>query len=161
MSERQVCSAGSTDETVGAVALAPIVDTAYLRGIGPRVLVSMPRAAAWTMPALERLAELCALPANWDSYGAEPVRVEVAKGVIELLNQLLDAGTQVPYIVPTNRGGIQLEWHTAEADLEVSVDRPPRFSFELHDAHAGQLDEDEDSLDFDRLAAHLSRFPAQ
>lgn len=55
----------------------------------------------------KRFAELLALPAGWDSYGArkiDPQAIAAARRFLEALPKY------EPVIVPTNTGGVELEW---------------------------------------------------
>ena len=64
-----------------------------------------------------RLDEIAVLPPNWDSYGGEtpwPENVAIARRLALLFGQ-------PPAVVPTSRGGVQLEWHGHGFDVEVYV----------------------------------------
>ena len=39
-----------------------------------------------------------------------------------------------PSIVPTSRGGVQIEWHVKGIDLEIEVVTPHRFQASFEDA---------------------------
>lgn len=39
----------------------------------------------WLPPTLERLRELVSLPANWNSYGAPPIKAAAAVSALQLL----------------------------------------------------------------------------
>jgi hypothetical protein len=56
----------------------------------------------------ERLVELLALPADWDSYGAQPISPAVAAYVQACLDALARLGTDVRglALVPEGNGGI-------------------------------------------------------
>lgn len=84
--------------------------------------------ATWLLPILNSLREVLALPANWDSYGANPVDLTAAAFALESLNQVMRKDTMVPMVVPTVHGGIQLEWHTHGIDLEIEVAAQGRCS---------------------------------
>jgi len=61
------------------------------------------------------------LPENWDRDGALAVDARAAKAALELLGMTARPDTTAPSIVPTDEGGVQLEWHTRGIDLEVEV----------------------------------------
>ena len=51
------------------------------------------------------------LKAGWDSYGAKPINpsaVAAAKNFLRMVQ-----------VVPTNKGGVQFEWHCYGVDVEV------------------------------------------
>lgn len=58
----------------------------------------------------ERLEHLLTLPANWDSYGADLISERVVADVRNFVAKL-PAGVPVPFVAPTNDGGVQLEWN--------------------------------------------------
>jgi len=68
-----------------------------------------------------RINELLELDSNWDSYGAARVNPIVAEQAVFLISALLDTGVPEPTIVPTVKGGLQLEWHTGGVDLEIEL----------------------------------------
>ncbi|MHB1034035.1 MAG: hypothetical protein ACYC35_11660 [Pirellulales bacterium] len=91
----------------------------------------------WFGDLLERITELGNLEENWDSYGARPIDPRCAVATADLLLSLLDATTPKPFIVPTTRGGIQLEWHRAGADLEIRIESPARWNVYFEDQREG------------------------
>jgi len=72
------------------------------------------------MTALKQLDILANDPAlrvqDWDTYGADPLDDRA----IEAAKRFLSHG---PAIVPLNDGGIQLEWHIDDLDLELEFDK--------------------------------------
>lgn len=72
---------------------------------------------------------LLALVPNWDSYRAFPIDPSVVNHAFEFLSATLQEGGCAPQIVPTVRGGLQLEWHMNGGDLEVEIH--PSGDFEL------------------------------
>jgi hypothetical protein len=63
------------------------------------------------------------LETGWNSYQAQPVETQNVIRSITLLSDLLDDTTPTPQIVPTVRGGVQIEWHRNGLDLEILVSR--------------------------------------
>lgn len=86
----------------------------------------------WFKPVVESLVELLRLEPNWDSYGALPINWQLANAAQELLFKIMEDDTPVPIVGPTNRGGIQIEWHERGIDLEIETisTRSFRVSFE-------------------------------
>lgn len=70
---------------------------------------------------LARISALMALGSDWDSYGGQPIRPSAALHAVQLLAAVLSNDVPSPSIVPTSDGGLQLEWHQEEADLEMAV----------------------------------------
>ena len=79
------------------------------------------RAPEWLGRTEEALQSLLTLPENWDSYGARVIEPRAVHVAIELLRSIVHLGTPQAVVVPTNRGGIQVEWHTGGIDLEIEI----------------------------------------
>ena len=78
-----------------------------------------PHTPNWLAPTLCSFAEVLTIPANWDSYGARPIQPGVASSALDSLFAVMRDSTPLPSVVPTAKGGIQLEWHSRRFDLEV------------------------------------------
>lgn len=91
----------------------------------------------WFEPVVESIVELLLLEPNWDSYGALPINWQLANATRELLFQIMEDDTPVPIVGPTNRGGIQIEWHERGIDLEIETISSHSFraSFEDSQTH--------------------------
>jgi hypothetical protein len=76
----------------------------------------------WVQPVLDRLSELVALPSDWDSYGALPVDRQSVEMALSVLSAVMSEGAELPWIVPLPSGGLQLEWHRADSDIEIALD---------------------------------------
>src|SRR6476659_749758 len=81
-------------------------------------------APEWLAKADETLQTLLALPPNWNSYGARTIQPDVVQATSSLLHDIARDDTPQPAIVPTVRGGVQLEWHTRGVDLEIEIESP-------------------------------------
>lgn len=79
------------------------------------------KAAGRLAKSIAELEALLDLEPNWDSYGAHPVRSSAFVQAIRLLAAVLATPVRRPSIVPTPEGGIQLEWHEPDADLEFEI----------------------------------------
>ena len=90
-----------------------------------RLVLSEPQ-RPWTEAVKNRLDELGRLPVGWDGYGGQPVSFSVANFALIILNGVCAAEANAPHIVPGTRGDIQLEWHTAEGDIELHITAPYR-----------------------------------
>jgi hypothetical protein len=98
--------------------------------------------------------ELLELPAGWNSYSAEQIRKENVNAAIGLLGRIMRAGTPAPIVVPTVRGGVQLEWHTNGINLEIAIDSPNDISFFGEDIRTSEVPE---NLDESSLAQWIDR----
>jgi hypothetical protein len=84
--------------------------------------------AALLQPALQQLAEIAALPRDWDSYGALSPASQALAAAYALLFELHEQfGRQVqervrPYMIaPIAHGGLQLEWRGKQSQIEVEI----------------------------------------
>jgi len=65
------------------------------------------------------LEKLLQLEPNWDTYGGSQIDPKCVAAALNLLSNILLDSTALPSVVPTSRGGLQLEWHACGADLEI------------------------------------------
>lgn len=79
--------------------------------------------------SVEGVVDLLGLQEGWNSYSAKPIGHGNAVRAVEVLFELLGSRTPPPIVVPTVRGGIQLEWHTKGVDIEVYIRSPTDVSF--------------------------------
>lgn len=77
----------------------------------------------WLLPIAARLRDIMSLPEDWNSYGASVPSVQALAGAVDVLGRIMDDAIVHPTIVPTPSGGIQLEWHESDFDIEIYVDR--------------------------------------
>jgi hypothetical protein len=78
----------------------------------------------WVGGVEKALGEFLALPANWDSYGARRIDPGAVQAGIQVLYKYVPSGSPPPHVVPTSRGGVQIEWHTQGIDLQIEVVSP-------------------------------------
>lgn len=112
--------------------LVPLLLKVRIRGGIPIVATSR---------TIERLYGLLSLPENWNSYGAARIRRDVIDFAATWVTGLFESETTAPAIVPTARGGVQVEWHRCGVDLEIYVDSPSDVRFSAEDQSTGQLTE--------------------
>lgn len=110
--------------------------------------------ADWIPLVSQRLEELRRLKPNWNSYGAQEINPTVIDYVRSFLEEYGGA-THAPQIVPTNRGGIQIEWHRVDRDLEVQFDSPEDGYFFYQDREHGTEIEGELPADLPKLKGIL------
>ncbi len=67
----------------------------------------------------------------------------------------MQSDTPTPAVVPTSRGGVQLEWHTREIDVEVEIPSPDHITVSYEDHRSGKEWEDELTSDFTPLSDAL------
>lgn len=92
-------------------------------------------------PVIERVAELVALPGGWNSYDASPVSATALHRTLEFLLEHVTPGVDRPDVVPTVRGGLQLEWHNNGLDVEVEIASDGPVSLFMEDTTTGETTE--------------------
>lgn len=80
------------------------------------------RGQQWFRPTLDRMREFLSLGENWNGYGERPIHDSAVKRAVDVLNEICPSGP-APSVVPTARGGLQIEW--AAEDFEIEVEIPP------------------------------------
>jgi hypothetical protein len=85
---------------------------------------------------VESLYSLSSLPSGWNSYRAKPIGPDVIQAAVRLVSNLLKANTPAPQVVPRVQGGIQLEWHLKNIDIEVYIDSSAAMRFYAEDLTA-------------------------
>ena len=85
--------------------------------------------------AADRLRQLATLTEGWDSYGAPPidtVAIDQARRILVRACGSTGMGLPLPFIAPTLRGGVGMEWHPKsgkELLLEVSSNGEMSYLF--------------------------------
>lgn len=70
---------------------------------------------------LSKLELLLDLPPNWDTYRSKQIARTSFETTLALLFNIANSAARPPSVVPMSDGGLQLEWHTSKADLELTV----------------------------------------
>lgn len=106
-------------------------------------------------PVVREVSSLGELRPNWNSYGAPAIDPAIARAAVEFMVEHLSPNIPLPAVVPTSRGGIQLEWHCNDADLEVDFQTPVRLHVSLEDLKADREESSERDGDFEPLRRML------
>ena len=72
------------------------------------------------------------LPDNWDSYGGRKINRDIISQSLSVLALIMEATSPPPSVVPMGNGGLQLEWHRKQQDLEIVFpsDEAPQFFYQ-------------------------------
>jgi hypothetical protein len=70
-------------------------------------------------PWREKLEHIKELPDNWDDYGSPPLTEEQYNNAKLFLEKIDGLGFPSVQLVPCSGGGVQLEWHCNNKELEV------------------------------------------
>jgi hypothetical protein len=79
-------------------------------------------------PTLQRIAGFAALEPDWDSYGGKPTAPEAIRATASVVQLVVSAfepfvGEKATpfWVSPLPNGGVQIEWRSEKADLEIEV----------------------------------------
>ena len=88
----------------------------------------------WLTPMMQAFGALLELRTGWDAYGSPPIQSAYIESALAVIFAVMRDDTPAPSVVPTSRGGVQIEWHTRGVDLEIEFETPflIRGSFEDH-----------------------------
>ena len=115
----------------------------------PRIIVTTPELPSWITPTTSTLSGLLNLPENWDSYGAQRIQEATVVKVLKLLAQILGINSPPPAVVPLSDGGIQIEWHRKQQDLEICFHVGAIPSYYYYDRRSG--------IENENLATEITR----
>jgi len=76
----------------------------------------------WLVPSILRAGKLLLLPYDWNRQGAPPVDSMAIQIAIDTLSSLMSPSSSLPQFTPTERSGVQLDWHENGVDLEIAFD---------------------------------------
>jgi hypothetical protein len=111
----------------------------------------------WSCEAIKQVSHLGDLEANWDSFGGRPIDPHCAMAAIRLILSFLGPEIPPPAVIPTNRGGIQFEWHCRGVDFEIAIQSPSRYAVSFEDQESGEEIEQTLISDFQPLVDMFER----
>lgn len=111
----------------------------------------------WARTLEDRLSKLLYLRPDWDSYGAQPIQAKAADQAVTLLLGVMNDRSPTPSVVPTSAGGVQLEWHVQEIDLEIEINPAGNVTAFSRDGRSGIEWEDLLPNALPRLRESISR----
>ena len=111
---------------------------------------------AWVEQTFRSLAALLRLGPGWDSYGSPPVDPNCVVAAIRMAITILRDDSPIPSVVPTSRGGLQLEWHCGGIDLEIEFLSATRVFGYFEDQLTGTVWEKDLAFDLQPLVDAIS-----
>jgi hypothetical protein len=88
----------------------------------------------------EELRQLRGLPHGWEGGRAPSIPDSTIDFAFDVFAALLRPGDALPAVVPTVKGGIQFEWHTAEFHVEIAVLRSAKIDIYTVNRETGDDD---------------------
>jgi hypothetical protein len=76
----------------------------------------------WLKPTARRAGKLLSLPHGWDRQGALPVDSSAIQSAMESLSSIMSSNSSLPQWTPTQRSGVQLDWHESGVDMEIAFE---------------------------------------
>jgi hypothetical protein len=92
----------------------------------------LPRPLLLTINKIDELFNALKMD-NWDSYGAKGLQAHLIKPIITLAHATFGVTTPLPFVGPSNIGGINLEWDQRGKYLVASSLPGEKFSFYYKD----------------------------
>jgi len=120
--------------TADAAALSKPKEQAFLfpsKGSIYRIVVTANELPKWVEPTISAFVAVQTLPDNWDSYGGKRVSIDLIIQSLSILERLMEETSPPPSVVPLGDGGLQLEWHRKQQDLEIvfPADNAPQYYY--------------------------------
>jgi hypothetical protein len=96
-----------------------------------KVIYRTPSLPNWVRPTISGFTEIQRLPENWDSYHGRVVSRDLIKQSLFVLSHVMKPDFPAPSVVPLGDGGLQIEWHRKQQDLEIvfAADDAPQFYY--------------------------------
>jgi hypothetical protein len=110
------------------------------------------RSKSWQSEILDTVCRYLRLPQGWDGYSGKPLRHETGMFALEVLNGMLGPSIPNPHIVPVGDGGVQIEWHENQFDIELYIAAPYDCELTVHDVCSGETQVTPLTSDFGPLA---------
>lgn len=114
--------------------------------------------------AMQRLNEFAALTAGWDTYRAAPIAataIAEARSFLSALARRFAGQTDIAkpfFLSPLPYGGVQIEWHRPNQEIEIEIDSDGHFGYLLITGQGEHRTfEEGDDLSFDEALDRVVR----
>ena len=104
---------------------------------------------------------LLQLPTGWNAHNAAPVPPDAAATALDIVVRALLKGAPYPHITPLSSGGLQIEWHQPDIEIEVAVDHEGVVTVWCNDFQTGIEEELTDEHGAPRLLDLVGRLIRQ
>lgn len=96
---------------------------------------------AWVRPTIAAFIGIQNLADNWDTYGGKAINRDLIGQSLVIIGMVMQPDSPAPSVVPMGDGGLQIEWHRRQQDLEITftADGAPQFFY--RNRATGALDE--------------------
>lgn len=107
---------------------------------------------SWREDVFKQLRKFLTYRENWNGYGERPIRREVVQVAEKLIMRIGRNGPE-PLVFPHPRGGVQIEWLSGDAEIEIEV--LPENLIHIFISKAGSEIESDDPPVHDPIWHHL------
>lgn len=107
--------------------------------------------------AEKALQSFAKLSKGWDSYNGEPPNKETGEFAYQIIRDVVTPMVPEPQLFPTSPGGIQIEWHQKDLDLELHILAPFNCELWYRIPSTGQEDILHMTTDFSPLNEWIAR----
>ena len=118
----------------------PSIKEYLIENIGGKEIPIQIPDVAWSGSAVEKILGFLRLLPNWDGYGAPSLKIDCILMAIDVITFITQENTPEPTIFPTSDEGVQIEWHTDKAELEVEVTHDLKLLVLFDDPHGNKYD---------------------
>jgi hypothetical protein len=109
-----------------------------VRNIPPAPAQAIP---TWVRPTIAAFFRIQNLADNWDSYGGKAINPDLIRESLDTLGMVMQPDSPTPSVVPMGDGGLQIEWHRKQQDLEIAFTAEEAPQFFYRNRTTGVLDE--------------------
>ena len=113
--------------------------------------------STWFSVTARAMLGLTRLPVGWDSHAAPRIGHITIEIALRWMAGILDNRTSIPAVVPTVKGGVQVEWHTAGMNIEIEFSPDQEAAVSVEDIGNGAEWDGDLYLNIERLRPYLSR----
>jgi len=92
------------------------------------------RSAKWLNQTIAEIVRLMWLPRDWNSDNPRQIEPKSIEKILAVLLTILDSDSTPPAVVPTTRGGVQVEWHQNGIDLEIESFNSSKLEYYFSDS---------------------------
>jgi hypothetical protein len=120
-----------------------------------RIVVTTNTIPTWVEPTVSAFIGIQTLPENWNSYGGKRINRDLISQSLSTLELIMGPASPAPSVVPLGDGGLQLEWHRNQQDLEIVFPADDLPHFYYGDKRVG-TEQEGSASDVSSLAQFLS-----